>query len=180
MQCFFCSLQDLYEQGLTSVYSVITDALLLFYRDPDGLRSFYYLFQDLKCMVFSLIGLHFKIKPIWIFLWTLLWTALLLVFIHPHAHFVKFLATSHHCLSTVKCSGWFPSVLLHAYLADVCPFFFVSEIHEKSRKGKKLSFYTGGVGRHHYLTTKMSLVLQTCPLLLLIVYINIEQSCRSF
>ncbi|XP_027040024.1 protein mago nashi homolog [Pocillopora damicornis] len=33
-------------------------------KDPDGLRSFYYLVQDLKCMVFSLIGLHFKIKPI--------------------------------------------------------------------------------------------------------------------
>ena len=27
-------------------------------------RCFYYLVQDLKCMVFSLIGLHFKIKPI--------------------------------------------------------------------------------------------------------------------
>ena len=53
-------------------------------RDPDGLRCFYYLvqviyscellkklldsqhnlLQDLKCLVFSLIGLHFKIKPI--------------------------------------------------------------------------------------------------------------------
>merc|ERR1712151_1183151 len=33
-------------------------------RDPDGLRAFYYLVQDLKCMVFSLIGLPFKIKPI--------------------------------------------------------------------------------------------------------------------
>mmetsp|Transcript_24182 Transcript_24182/g.70995 ORF Transcript_24182/g.70995 Transcript_24182/m.70995 type:complete len:149 (-) Transcript_24182:233-679(-) len=32
--------------------------------DPDGLRIFYYLVQDLKCFVFSLIGLHFKIKPI--------------------------------------------------------------------------------------------------------------------
>uniref|UniRef100_A0AC34GDZ7 Mago nashi n=1 Tax=Panagrolaimus sp. ES5 TaxID=591445 RepID=A0AC34GDZ7_9BILA len=32
--------------------------------DPEGLRSFYYLVQDLKCLVFSLIGLHFKIKPI--------------------------------------------------------------------------------------------------------------------
>ena len=40
------------------------DVLLLFCRDPEGLRSFYYLVQDLKCMVFSLIGLHFKIKPI--------------------------------------------------------------------------------------------------------------------
>jgi protein mago nashi len=33
-------------------------------KDPEGLRCFYYLVQDLKCMVFSLIGLHFKIKPI--------------------------------------------------------------------------------------------------------------------
>ncbi|KAG9295651.1 hypothetical protein G9A89_002969 [Geosiphon pyriformis] len=32
--------------------------------DPEGLRVFYYLVQDLKCLVFSLIGLHFKkIKP---------------------------------------------------------------------------------------------------------------------
>uniref|UniRef100_A0A8C2XN18 Protein mago nashi homolog n=1 Tax=Cyclopterus lumpus TaxID=8103 RepID=A0A8C2XN18_CYCLU len=33
-------------------------------QDPEGLRVFYYLVQDLKCLVFSLIGLHFKIKPI--------------------------------------------------------------------------------------------------------------------
>lgn len=33
-------------------------------QDADGLRSFYYLVQDIKCLVFSLIGLHFKIKPI--------------------------------------------------------------------------------------------------------------------
>jgi len=33
-------------------------------RDPEGLRCFYYLVQDLKCLIFSLIGLHFKIKPI--------------------------------------------------------------------------------------------------------------------
>jgi protein mago nashi len=33
-------------------------------RDPDGLRCFYYLVQDLKCFVFSLISLHFKIQPI--------------------------------------------------------------------------------------------------------------------
>ena len=32
--------------------------------DPEGLRIFYYLVQDLKCAVFSLISLHFKIKPI--------------------------------------------------------------------------------------------------------------------
>ncbi|EED93023.1 mago nashi-like protein [Thalassiosira pseudonana CCMP1335] len=32
--------------------------------DPDGLRVFYYLTQDLRCLMFSLISLHFKIKPI--------------------------------------------------------------------------------------------------------------------
>merc|ERR1711963_452875 len=33
-------------------------------KDPEGLRVFYYLVQDLKCFVFSLIGLHFRIKPV--------------------------------------------------------------------------------------------------------------------
>jgi protein mago nashi len=33
-------------------------------KDPDGLRVFYYLIQDMKALVFSLIALHFKIKPI--------------------------------------------------------------------------------------------------------------------
>uniref|UniRef100_A0A2K5MXJ7 Protein mago nashi homolog 2 n=1 Tax=Cercocebus atys TaxID=9531 RepID=A0A2K5MXJ7_CERAT len=33
-------------------------------KDPEGLRVFYHLIQDLKCLVFSLTGLHFKIKPI--------------------------------------------------------------------------------------------------------------------
>lgn len=33
-------------------------------KDPDGLRIFYYLVQDLKCLVFSLISAHFKIQPI--------------------------------------------------------------------------------------------------------------------
>ncbi|KAI8348462.1 Mago nashi protein [Choanephora cucurbitarum] len=33
-------------------------------KDPEGLRAFYYLVQDLKAFVFSLISLHFKIKPI--------------------------------------------------------------------------------------------------------------------
>ncbi|KAF2002940.1 Mago nashi protein [Amniculicola lignicola CBS 123094] len=32
--------------------------------DPEGLRVFYYLVQDLKALMFSLISLHFKIKPI--------------------------------------------------------------------------------------------------------------------
>lgn len=29
--------------------------------DPEGLRVFYYLVQDLKALVFSLIALHFKV-----------------------------------------------------------------------------------------------------------------------
>lgn len=33
-------------------------------EDPDGFSVFYYLVQDLRCLVFSLITLHFKIKPI--------------------------------------------------------------------------------------------------------------------
>ncbi|KAL8271300.1 hypothetical protein Esti_004739 [Eimeria stiedai] len=33
-------------------------------KDQDGLRVFYYLVQDLKCFVYSLIGLHFRIKPV--------------------------------------------------------------------------------------------------------------------
>ena len=32
-------------------------------KDPEGLRIFYYLVQDLKCLAFSLIGMHFRIKP---------------------------------------------------------------------------------------------------------------------
>ncbi|KAI8621284.1 Mago nashi protein [Chytriomyces sp. MP71] len=30
-------------------------------KDPEGLKVFYYLIQDLKCLVFSLISLHFKV-----------------------------------------------------------------------------------------------------------------------
>eukprot|EP00467_Chlorarachnion_reptans_P000146 CAMPEP_0114506488 /NCGR_PEP_ID=MMETSP0109-20121206/11453_1 /TAXON_ID=29199 /ORGANISM="Chlorarachnion reptans, Strain CCCM449" /LENGTH=149 /DNA_ID=CAMNT_0001685077 /DNA_START=98 /DNA_END=547 /DNA_ORIENTATION=- len=33
-------------------------------KDSDGLKLFYFLIQDLRCMIFSLIGMHFKIKPI--------------------------------------------------------------------------------------------------------------------
>ena len=32
-------------------------------KDPEGLRVLYYLVQDLRCLVLSLIALHFKIKP---------------------------------------------------------------------------------------------------------------------
>jgi hypothetical protein len=31
-------------------------------KDPDGLRAFYYLVQDIKCFVFSLIALHFRVS----------------------------------------------------------------------------------------------------------------------
>ena len=33
-------------------------------KDPEGLRVFYFAVQDIKCLVFSLIGLHFRVKPI--------------------------------------------------------------------------------------------------------------------
>jgi len=32
--------------------------------DAEGLKAMYFLVQDLRCAVFSLIGLHWKIKPI--------------------------------------------------------------------------------------------------------------------
>ena len=32
--------------------------------DPTGLTVLYYLVQDLKCFIMSLINLHFKVKPI--------------------------------------------------------------------------------------------------------------------
>jgi hypothetical protein len=32
--------------------------------DPEGLRVFYYLVQDLKALVFSLISLHFKVSHV--------------------------------------------------------------------------------------------------------------------
>jgi hypothetical protein len=32
-------------------------------KDPEGAKIFYYLVQDLKAFVFSLIGLHFKVCP---------------------------------------------------------------------------------------------------------------------
>ena len=32
--------------------------------DPEGLRVFYYLVQDLKALVFSLISLHFKVTSL--------------------------------------------------------------------------------------------------------------------
>eukprot|EP00494_Astrolonche_serrata_P005200 UN05216 len=32
-------------------------------KAADSLKTFYYLVQDLRCFVFALIGLHFRIKP---------------------------------------------------------------------------------------------------------------------
>ena len=33
-------------------------------NDPEGLSAFHYLIQDVKCMVFSLINMHFRLKPV--------------------------------------------------------------------------------------------------------------------
>ena len=32
--------------------------------DPNGLSVFYYFIQDIKCMVFSIINMHFRLKPV--------------------------------------------------------------------------------------------------------------------
>lgn len=32
--------------------------------DPEGMKVFHYLVQDLRCLIFTLINLHFKVKPI--------------------------------------------------------------------------------------------------------------------
>ncbi|KRY78174.1 Protein mago nashi -like protein [Trichinella pseudospiralis] len=47
---------------LFSVSDCENSRLLL--KDPDGLRALYYLAQDLKCLVFAIMSVHFKIKPI--------------------------------------------------------------------------------------------------------------------
>eukprot|EP01054_Gregarina_sp_Poly1_P004493 Gregarina_sp_Poly_1__4492@NODE_2412_length_2166_cov_142_264412_g1523_i1_p2_GENE_NODE_2412_length_2166_cov_142_264412_g1523_i1NODE_2412_length_2166_cov_142_264412_g1523_i1_p2_ORF_typecomplete_len167_score18_81Mago_nashi/PF02792_14/3_9e68_NODE_2412_length_2166_cov_142_264412_g1523_i122522 len=49
-------------QFVTSKIGALSDVTAS--QDPDGLRVFYYLVQDLKCFVFSLISLHFRIKPV--------------------------------------------------------------------------------------------------------------------
>ncbi|KAJ2662313.1 hypothetical protein IWW48_001888 [Coemansia sp. RSA 1200] len=33
-------------------------------KDPEGLRVLYYLIQDFKCLILSLVSLHYKIKPL--------------------------------------------------------------------------------------------------------------------
>lgn len=33
-------------------------------EDPEGMRTLYYLVQDIKCLVFSIITLHFRVKPV--------------------------------------------------------------------------------------------------------------------
>jgi protein mago nashi len=39
-------------------------------NDPTGLGVFYYLLQDLKCFVFSIISLHFRVLIFYIFIFT--------------------------------------------------------------------------------------------------------------
>jgi len=33
-------------------------------KDPNGLSVFYYLLQDIKCLVLSIINMHFRLKPV--------------------------------------------------------------------------------------------------------------------
>ena len=33
-------------------------------KDPSGLSVFHYLLQDIKCLVFSIINMHFRLKPV--------------------------------------------------------------------------------------------------------------------
>lgn len=33
-------------------------------QDPEGLKTFYYLVQDIKCLVLALVQIHFTVKPI--------------------------------------------------------------------------------------------------------------------
>ena len=33
-------------------------------RDPEGLKTFHFLVLDIKCLLFSLINLHFRVKPV--------------------------------------------------------------------------------------------------------------------
>lgn len=41
-------------------------------NDPSGLGVFYYLIQDLKCLVFSIISLHFRVFYFFVFLFFLI------------------------------------------------------------------------------------------------------------
>ncbi|OAP54224.1 hypothetical protein AYL99_11325 [Fonsecaea erecta] len=50
-----CDLADLAQTAKIGSLGDVTDS-----ADPEGLRVFYYLVQDLKALVFSLISLHFK------------------------------------------------------------------------------------------------------------------------
>ena len=49
--CFTCS-------KLGSALQVQTS------KDPESLQVFYYLTQDLKCLIMNLVNMHFKIKPL--------------------------------------------------------------------------------------------------------------------
>ena len=33
-------------------------------NDPEGLETFYYFVQDIKCLLFSIINVHFRVKPV--------------------------------------------------------------------------------------------------------------------
>jgi protein mago nashi len=48
---------DIYQTAKIGSLVDVTDS-----ADPEGLRVFYYLVQDLKALVFSLISLHFKVS----------------------------------------------------------------------------------------------------------------------
>lgn len=60
--CRFCPACLIADPAQTAKIGSINDVTES--ADPEGLRVFYYLVQDLKALVFSLIALHFKIKPI--------------------------------------------------------------------------------------------------------------------
>lgn len=49
-------------KGRTSKIGSLND--LNHCKDPDGLKLYYFLVQDLKSLVLSVMSLHFKIKPI--------------------------------------------------------------------------------------------------------------------
>lgn len=59
-----------FEVNLESKYRKYTTSKIGSYSqvensdDPEGLGIFYYLIQDIKCLVFSLISLNFRVKPV--------------------------------------------------------------------------------------------------------------------
>lgn len=59
ISCGFVWYSDIREQ--TSKIGSLLDVQQS--KDPEGLRDFYYLVQDIKCFVFALITMHFKVHP---------------------------------------------------------------------------------------------------------------------